>query len=111
VLSTGAKVIHKTYGTGATPKTGDTTKFKLLSNQVTNYSLQGNQDHQMKSWPFKTISPKMQTILETMKVGGKSIVQCPTLADCGLKIDGQPQLETQPFILEIELLSSSVDGL
>lgn len=107
MLPTGAKVIHATNGAGLTPKIGDVTKFKLLSKQVTNYSLYGNQDHQMKSWSFETMSPKMRAILETMKVGGKSIVQCPMLADCGLKIEGQPQLEVQPFILEIELISSS----
>lgn len=109
VLSTGVKIIHKTMGVGATPKLGDVTKFKLASNPVSGYSSYSRQLDPVKSWSFKTMSPKMQVILETMKVGGKSIVQCPTLADCGLKIDGQPQLEAQPFILEIELISSSSD--
>jgi len=110
LIPSGVQIIKRTEGAGATPKLGDTTKFKLSSSPVADYSNYSRQLDPVKSWSFKTMSPEMQEILGTMKVGDKSIVQCPTLADCGLKIEGQPQLQAQPFILEIELISSVPNG-
>jgi hypothetical protein len=104
------KVIEKIAGQGNTPQDGHITKIKYVANPAANYYLASKRNYTENSSPFKTITPEMKAILSIMKVGGTSIVQCPTLADCGFRIKDVRHPNPQPFILEIELISSSVNG-
>jgi hypothetical protein len=103
-IASGAKITEKIIGKGKVPMSEDVLIIKLFANAPKNYSLNENyHGEEFSPRALKFFPSELQAILNRMKVGGVSIVQCPTLSACGFKLD------PQPYILEIELVSSSAD--
>lgn len=105
-LPSGVKVEHTTVGTGAQPKASDTVKVHYKGTLADGKEFDSSYKRNAPaSFPLSRVIPCWTQGVQTMKVGGKATLTCPSATAYGERGAGALVPPNAILTFEVELLS------